>query len=102
MALFNAFYLFGFDAWVFHPGFFAPIFELDHLEARLSSLLIISNSLIQGVSMKNKKQALLKLTKETPKERKERVSCGVKYRAAVFENKKKRQKYKSDYSDEIM
>lgn len=50
--------------------------------------------------MKNKKQALLKLTKETPKERKERVSCGVKYRAAVFENKKKRQKYKSDYSEE--
>ena len=51
--------------------------------------------------MKNKKSRLLTLTKETPKERKERVSCGVKYRAAVFENKKKQQKYKYDYNEEM-
>ena len=52
--------------------------------------------------MKNKKQTLLMLTKETPKARKKRVSCGVKYRAAVFDNKKKRQKYKYDYSEEMI
>ena len=51
--------------------------------------------------MKNRKSKSLMLTKETPKARKERVSCGVKYRTAVFENKKKRQKYKSDYNEEV-
>jgi len=51
--------------------------------------------------MKKKKSNLLILTKETPEDRKKRVSCGVKYRAAVFENKKKRQKYKNDYSEEM-
>ena len=50
--------------------------------------------------MKNKKSKLLKLTKETQEERKKRVSCGVKYRSAVFENKKKQQKYKYDYKEE--
>ena len=40
--------------------------------------------------MKNKKPRLTELTKETPKARKERVSSGVKFRAAVFENKKKK------------
>jgi hypothetical protein len=51
--------------------------------------------------MKKKRSKLLILTKETPTERKERVSSGVKYRAAVFENKKKQQKYKKDYSEDI-
>jgi hypothetical protein len=51
--------------------------------------------------MKNKKQSLLKLTKESQEERKKRVSCGIKYRAAVFENKKKRLKYKQDHREEI-
>ncbi len=52
--------------------------------------------------MKKKKSNLLILTKESQADRKKRVSCGVKYRAAVFENKKKRQKYKNDYSEEII
>lgn len=51
--------------------------------------------------MKNKKLSLLKLTKESPKERKARVSSGVMHRAAVFENKKKREKYKKNYNEEI-
>ena len=40
--------------------------------------------------MKKKKSPLLKLTKETPEARKKRVSSGVKFRAAVMEDKKKR------------
>ncbi len=52
--------------------------------------------------MKKKKLNLLIITKESQADRKKRVSCGVKYRAAVFENKKKRQKYKNDYSEEII
>ena len=52
--------------------------------------------------MKKKKSNLLILTKESQADRKKRVSCGVKYRAAIFENKKKRQKYKNDYSEEIL
>jgi len=40
--------------------------------------------------MKKKKSPLLKLTKETPEARKKRVSSGVKFRAAVIEDKKKR------------
>ncbi len=52
--------------------------------------------------MKNKKSKLLMLTKETQETRKKRVSCGIKYRTAVFENKKKRQKYKNDYNEEII
>lgn len=51
--------------------------------------------------MKKKKSNLLIPTKETQETRKKRVSCGVKYRTAVFENKKKRQKYKYDYSEEM-
>ena len=39
--------------------------------------------------MKKKKAAVLGLIKETPAARKERVSSGVRYRAAVFKNKKK-------------
>lgn len=52
--------------------------------------------------MKKKKSKSLALTKESQAERKERVSSGTKYRSAVFENKKKRQKYKSDYNDETL
>jgi len=44
--------------------------------------------------MKNKKPSVLKLTKETPKARKERVSSGVSFRAAVFEDKKRKAKEK--------
>ena len=51
--------------------------------------------------MKKKKSNLLILTKETPADRKKRVSSGIKYRAAVFENKKKQQKYKNDFSEEM-
>ena len=40
--------------------------------------------------MKKKKSPLLKITKETPEARKQRVSSGVKFRAAVFENKKRK------------
>jgi len=40
--------------------------------------------------MKKKKPTILSLTKETPEARKKRVSSGVRFRAAVFENKKKR------------
>lgn len=50
--------------------------------------------------MKKKKSNLLILTKESQEYRKKRVSCGVKYRTVVFENKKKRQKYKYDYCEE--
>jgi len=51
--------------------------------------------------MKNKKPKLLMLTKETQEDRKKRVSCGVKYRTAVFESKKKQQKYKNNYYEEM-
>jgi len=51
--------------------------------------------------MKNKKLSLLKLTKESPKERKARASSGIQHRAAVFENKKKREKHKKNYNEEI-
>jgi hypothetical protein len=53
-------------------------------------------------AMKNRKSKLLMLTKETQEERKKRVSSGVKYRTAVFENKKKRQKpINDDYEDNL-
>jgi len=42
------------------------------------------------VIMKKKKPTIVKYTKETPEARKERVSSGVRFRAAVFENKKKK------------
>ncbi len=82
MTLFNAFYSICFYARVIHPGFFVPIYEREN--------------------MKRKKSNLIKFTKESKEDRKKRVSCGVKYRAAVFENKKKRQKYKYNYSEEMM
>jgi len=40
--------------------------------------------------MKKSKSKLTELTKESPKARKERVSSGVKFRAVVIENKKKK------------
>ena len=39
--------------------------------------------------MKKKKPKLLKLIKETPASRKERLSSGIRFRAAVFKDKKK-------------
>jgi hypothetical protein len=40
--------------------------------------------------MKKKKSKLIKMTKETPGARKKRVSSGVKFRAAVFEDKREK------------
>lgn len=40
--------------------------------------------------MKKKKSTLIKLTKESPEARKKRVSSGVKFRAVVIENKKRK------------
>ena len=44
----------------------------------------------EAVDLDEKKSTLLKLTEETPEARKKRGSSGVRFRAAVFENKKKR------------
>jgi len=50
--------------------------------------------------MKKKKSPLLKIIKESPEARKKRISSGVKFRTAVFENKKKRrQKNIMDYEE---
>jgi len=53
--------------------------------------------------MKKKKSPLLKLTKETPKIRKERVSSGVKFRATIFEDKKRKllNKMKEEEKNEL-
>jgi len=40
--------------------------------------------------MKKKKARLVKLTKETPEARKIRVSSGVRYRGAIFEDKRRK------------
>ena len=40
--------------------------------------------------MKKKKSKLLKITKESPDARKKRVSSGVRFRATVFEDKRKK------------
>ena len=40
--------------------------------------------------MKKEKSPFLKLTKETPEARKKRVSSGVKFRAAVIEDKRRK------------
>ena len=51
--------------------------------------------------MKKKKSPLIKLTKESPKARKERVSSGIKFRAVVIENKKKKMQDKlADYEED--
>jgi hypothetical protein len=44
--------------------------------------------------MKKKKPSLLRIIKETPETRKKRVSSGISFRAAVFENKKKKLRVK--------
>ena len=48
--------------------------------------------------MKKKESPLLKLTKETPMARKKRVSSGVKFRASVIEDKRRKlqEKQKND------
>ena len=53
--------------------------------------------------MKKIKSPLLKFTKETPESRKRRVSSGVVFRAAVFEDKRKRlqEKMKAGEQDEL-
>ena len=40
--------------------------------------------------MKKKKSELLKIPKESPAARKRRVASGVKFRAAVFEDKRQK------------
>jgi len=40
--------------------------------------------------MKKKKSRLLKLTKETPEAREKRVASGVKFRASVFRDKRRK------------
>jgi len=49
--------------------------------------------------MKNKKSPLLKLIKETPKIRKKRVSSGVKFRASVIEDKRRKLRDKAQLQD---
>ena len=51
-------------------------------------------------NMKKKKPHNLKYLKETPEARKKRVSSGVRFRAAVFENKnKRREDKKTDFEE---
>ena len=51
--------------------------------------------------MKKKKSPLLKLIKESPETRKKRVSSGVKFRASVIEDKRRKLRDKSvDSKDE--
>jgi len=50
--------------------------------------------------MKKKKSSILKYTKETPEARKKRVSSGVVFRAAVFEDKRKRLQEKAKAGDQ--
>ena len=40
--------------------------------------------------MKKRKPRTIKITKESPEERKKRLSSGVKFRATVFESKKRK------------
>ena len=40
--------------------------------------------------MKKKKPTIIKYTKETPEARKKRVSSGIKFRATVFEDKRRK------------
>ena len=46
-----------------------------------------------------RKSTIVKLTRETPEARKERASSGVKFRATVFENKKRKQREKYEKND---
>ena len=45
--------------------------------------------------MKKSKPNKLKYTKETPEARKKRVSSGVKYRAVIFEDKRRKLREKA-------
>ena len=49
--------------------------------------------------MKKEKYNLLKVTKESPAARKKRVASGVKFRAAVFEDKRKKLRDKTDFEE---
>ena len=54
--------------------------------------------------MKKKKSDLIDIIKETPEARKKRVSSGAKFRATVFESKKRKlqeKSIKSDYEDDV-
>ena len=42
------------------------------------------------VIMKKSKSLLIQITKETPEARKKRVSSGVKFRAAIFNDKRRK------------
>jgi len=50
--------------------------------------------------MKKTKSPLLTITKETPKTRKKRVSSGLKFRATVFEDKRRKLLYKATEIEE--
>jgi len=50
--------------------------------------------------MKRKKTVKLKITKETPEARYKRVSSGVKFRAVVFEDKRRKLQKKAVDSEE--
>ena len=49
--------------------------------------------------MKKKKSELLKIPKESPVARKKRVTSGVKFRAAVFEDKRQKLRNKLDLEE---
>ena len=49
--------------------------------------------------MKKKKSPLLKLTKETPNDRKLRVSSGVSLRAVKFEDKRRKLREKAEETE---
>jgi hypothetical protein len=49
--------------------------------------------------MKKKKSPLLKLTKETPEDRKQRASSGVTFRAVKFEDKRRKLKEKAEETE---
>jgi hypothetical protein len=50
--------------------------------------------------MKKKKPPLLKLTKETPEARKKRASGGVRFRAVVFKDKRRKLQNKAIQNEE--
>jgi len=50
--------------------------------------------------MKKKKTAIPKYAKESPEARKKRVASGVKFRAAVFEDKRRKLRDKAKKTEE--
>jgi hypothetical protein len=50
--------------------------------------------------MKKKKPKILKYTKETPEARKKRVSSGVRLRATVFEDKRRKLRDKRKHKED--